>query len=150
MFVTGVRAQTELLHTTYTWYGPWRVHAHSYDLLTREYATTPCNEEIKLEFLSLPRTSNGGLSIIPQWPCRPLLSDPFPKIFRKACLSCQRTAQRREGGLVFSGRQFCLAAHFPHESAANLSHELLIANLAPKKVGCRSTYTAATPWLLLR
>ena len=55
---------------------------------------------------------------------------PFPKIFRKACLSCQR----HRGGLVFSGRQFCLAAHFPHESAANLSHELLIANLVPNKL----------------
>ena len=36
--------------------------------------------------------------------------------------------------LVFSGRQFCLAAHFPHESTANLSHELLIANLVPNKL----------------
>ena len=61
-------------YTYYTWNGPLGVHAYSYDLLTREYATTPCNEEINLEFLSQPRASNGGLSIIPQWPCRPLLS----------------------------------------------------------------------------
>ena len=66
-----------------------------------------------------------------------LFSPPFPKNFQESMLELPTDGTeegKREGGLVFSGRQFCLAAHFPHESAANLSHELLIANLVPNRL----------------